>query len=81
MALSLLANYSSDQSESDSDSDDGISVVIHKNPQNRRGSSSSTSRGDDAAKPTSKPKRPLAIGPPAHVKARAKFARTAGIYS
>ena len=80
MALSLLANYSSDQSESDSDSDDGINVVIHKNPQNRLGSSSSNARGD-AAKPVSKPKRPLAIGPPAHVKARAKFARAAGMHS
>lgn len=35
MALSLIAGYSSAE-DSDSDSDDGINVVIHKNPQPKR---------------------------------------------
>jgi len=35
MALSLIAGYSSENSDSD-DSDDGISVVIHKTPQPRK---------------------------------------------
>ena len=34
MALSLVADYSSD--ETDSDSDDGINVIINKNPQQKR---------------------------------------------
>jgi len=69
MALSLLASYSSD--ESDSDSDDGINVVIHKNPQPKRAHQSSQER----AKPN-RPKRPVST---TGAKVRTKAAKTESV--
>lgn len=45
MALSLLAGYCSDGSDS-SDSDDGINVIIHKHPQPKRTNSNGGSSSD-----------------------------------
>lgn len=69
MALSLLASYSSD--ESDSDSDDGISVTINKNPPAKRYQQSRPER----AKP-GRTKRPAA---PTSAKVKAKLARTESV--
>jgi len=70
MALSLLAGYSSECS--DSDSDDGISVVIHKNPQPKK-----TSSHNDRSKPV-RSKRPA---PPASStnKVKTKFQKTESV--
>ena len=65
-----LAGYSSECS--DSDSDDGISVVIHKNPQPKK-----TSSHNDRSKPV-RSKRPA---PPASStnKVKTKFQKTESV--
>jgi len=72
MALSLIAGYSSDNSDS-SDSDDGISVVIHKNPQHATSLKKQTSN-NVRNEPKSK-KRPASLtnGGPIAGQARTKF--------
>jgi len=69
MALSLLASYSSE--ESDSDSDDGINVVIHKSPQPKKTQHSR----HESSKPA-RQKRPLSTSA---VKVKAKMLKTESV--
>lgn len=83
MALSLIANYSSDNSDS-SDSDDGISVVIHKNPQHALKRPAPNDFNKDKYGGRGAKKRPTSLsnggsGPAAQARARVKVQRTESV--
>ncbi|XP_023345811.1 U6 snRNA phosphodiesterase [Eurytemora carolleeae] len=69
MALSLLADYSSDGT--DSDSDDGISVVINKNPQQKKQHTRT-----ERTRPPPRTKRPAAAQ---SGKVKTKFSRSESV--
>ena len=69
MALSLVADYSSDGT--DSDSDDGINVVINKNPQQKRQHTRT-----ERTRPPPRTKRPAAAQ---SGKVKTKFSRSESV--
>eukprot|EP00088_Acartia_fossae_P047691 TRINITY_DN5177_c1_g1_i2.p1 TRINITY_DN5177_c1_g1~~TRINITY_DN5177_c1_g1_i2.p1 ORF type:complete len:320 (+),score=93.02 TRINITY_DN5177_c1_g1_i2:111-1070(+) len=81
MALSLIASYDSDNTDSD-DSDDGISVVIHKNPQHAINAAKKANKNEPGnSEKNNKKKRSIGsvLSASALARARIKAAKTESV--